>query len=63
MLRIALCAALVWIASSWIDSSGAWLLLEDAALALLYLVLLLLVREVKREELEASLRALRPVRG
>ena len=37
--------------SSQIETSGLALLLEDAVLALLYLALLLLVRELDRTEL------------
>jgi O-antigen/teichoic acid export membrane protein len=56
VLRIAICAGLTWLASAMIQTSGLWLLVEDAFLALLYLGLLLLLREVSRDELAGALR-------
>jgi O-antigen/teichoic acid export membrane protein len=57
VLRIAICAGATWLASSQIQTSGLWLLVEDGVLALLYLALLLLLREVDRDELVHAVRA------
>lgn len=60
--RIAACAGVTWWVSSWITTSGLWLLAEDAMLAALYLALLFATRELGLDEVRSTLRSLVPSR-
>lgn len=61
--RIALCGAVVWLAASAWPAAGLELLVKDAALGVLFVALVIAVREVSGAELKGLLRAMLPRGG